>query len=186
MRVIAGTAKGQRLKSPTTGTRPMMDRMKESVFSALGDFEGLKILDLYAGSGSLGLEALSRGAERAVFVENAREALLKLEQNIESTGMKDRAEVMWIDVKASLQSIPDDRFDMIFVDPPYNMPLASVRADCEALVMQGYLSDEGKIVVHRPAKEANLEPLGLALVWERDFGQSRVYVFGHEEEEDGE
>jgi 16S rRNA (guanine966-N2)-methyltransferase len=162
----------------------MMDRMKESVFSALGDFEGLRVLDLYAGSGSLGLEALSRGAANAVFVENAREAILKLEQNIESTGLGTNAEVTWIDVKALLLKSPDQRFDMIFLDPPYNMPSASVRADCESIVMQGYLSDEGRLVVHRPAKEQNLEPLGLAVVWEREFGQSRVFVFAHEEEED--
>lgn len=183
MRVIAGSAKGARLRSPTTGTRPMMDRMRESVFSALGDFEGLRVLDLYAGSGSLGLEALSRGAVSAVFVENAREAILKLEQNLEATGLGDRAEVTWIDTKSMLQNIPDERYDMIFVDPPYNMPASAVRADCEAIVMHGYLSDEGRVVVHRPGKEAALVPLGLKCVWEREFGQSRVYVFSHEDDE---
>lgn len=162
----------------------MMDRMKESVFSALGEFDDFRVLDLYAGSGSLGLEALSRGAKQALFVENARDAIIKLEQNLETTGLGDRSEVMWIDVKNALQSIPDERFDLIFLDPPYNMSVASVRADCEALVMHGYLSDAGRLVVHRPAKEAKLDPLGLALEWERDFGQSKIYVFGHEEEED--
>lgn len=161
----------------------MMDRMRESVFSALGGFEGLRVLDLYAGSGSLGLEALSRGAASAVFVENAREAILKLEQNLESTGLGDKAEVTWIDTKSMLQNIPDERYDLIFVDPPYNMPISSVRADCEAIVMHGYLSDEGRVVVHRPAKESALDPLGLQVVWEREFGQSRLYVFSHEDEE---
>jgi 16S rRNA (guanine966-N2)-methyltransferase len=185
MRVIAGSAKGQRLKSPVTGTRPMMDRMKESVFSALGEIQDIQVLDLYAGSGSLGLEALSRGAKRAVFVENAREAILKLEQNVESTGLTDRSDVTWIDVKAMLMRPSDERFDLIFLDPPYNMPAGSVRADCEAIVMQGFLSDAGRLVVHRPQKESKLVPLGLKLSWEREFGQSRVYVFGHEDE-DGE
>lgn len=161
-----------------------MDRMKESVFSALGEFDGLRVLDLYAGSGSLGLEALSRGAKKAVFVENAREALLKLEQNIETTGLGKRADVQWIDVRSLLANPSGDRYDMIFVDPPYNVPVASVRSDCESIVMNGYLSDKGKVVVHRPAKEANLDPLGLELVWEREYGQSRIYVFCHEEEEE--
>lgn len=182
--MIAGTAKGQRLKSPTTGTRPMMDRMKESVFSALGEMKDLRILDLYAGSGSLGLEALSRGAVAAVFVENSREAILKLEQNIEATDLGKKCEVSWIDVKAMLRLPPQDRFDLIFLDPPYNMNLANVRADCEAIVMNGFLSDEGRVLVHRPVKEANLDPLGLNLLWEREYGQSKVYVFGHEEEEE--
>lgn len=162
----------------------MMDRMKESVFSALGEIDGLRVLDLYAGSGSLGLEALSRGATKAVFVENAREALLKLEQNLESTGLGKNAEVQWIDVRSLLANSPDDRYDLIFVDPPYNTPLGSVRSDCESIVMQGYLSDSGRVVVHRPAKESALEPLGLELSWEREFGQSRIYVFSHEEEEE--
>ena len=171
------------MKTPTTGTRPMMDRMKESVFSALGEFEGIKVLDLYAGSGSLGLEALSRGAKKVVFVESAREAILKLEQNIEATKL-DGTEVIWADVKATLPRTPDDRYDLIFVDPPYNMPQQSVRGDLEALVMNGYLSDDGRVVVHRPGKESDLIPLGLEVVWDREFGQSRVYVFSHEEDEE--
>ncbi|MGH2789338.1 MAG: RsmD family RNA methyltransferase, partial [Actinomycetota bacterium] len=77
MRVIAGKAKGRRLKSPLTGTRPMTDRMKESVFSALGDLEGQRVLDVYAGSGSLGLEAVSRGAAMAIFIERERDAIVK-------------------------------------------------------------------------------------------------------------
>jgi 16S rRNA (guanine966-N2)-methyltransferase len=85
MRVIAGTAKGRRLKAPPMGTRPMTDQMKESLFSALGSLEAALVLDLYAGSGSLGLEALSRGAKKAYFVENARDAIVKLEQNIETS-----------------------------------------------------------------------------------------------------
>jgi 16S rRNA (guanine966-N2)-methyltransferase len=161
----------------------MMDRMRESVFSALGELDGLRILDLYAGSGSLGLEALSRGAKAAIFVENAREAIVKLEQNIESTGLGDRAEVVWADVKATISRAPDERADLVFLDPPYNVSPASVRGDLEALVMGGFLSDEGRVVVHRPGKENPLEPLGLKLLWEKEYGQSRIVVFMHEDEE---
>ncbi len=183
MRVIAGEAKGRRLKSPGLGTRPMTDRMKESVFSALGELQDLVVLDLYAGSGSLGLEALSRGAASARFVESARDAIVKLEENIETTGLGSKSEVTWADVTSTLQLGTDERVDLVFVDPPYSMPLANVRADLEALVMNGFLSDDGRIVVHRPAKEGQLRPLGLALLWEKEYGQSRILVFGHEEEE---
>jgi len=186
MRIIAGIAKGTRLKSPTSGTRPMMDRMKESVFSSLGDFEGISVLDLYAGSGSLGLEALSRGAKKCTFVENARDAIVKLEQNIEATGLGDGADVIWADVKATIARHPQDRVELVFLDPPYNMPLAQVRGDLESLVMGGFLADEGRIVVHRPGKESALAPLGLTLESEKDFGQSRILVFRHEEEEEEE
>lgn len=162
----------------------MMDRMKESLFSALGDFSGLKVLDLYAGSGSLGLEAVSRGAKSALFAEKEREAIVKLEQNIEATGLGSRSEVSWIDVKALLARPAPDRMDLIFLDPPYNMSVAEVQADLEAIVMNGFLEDEGRIVVHRPNKERRLKPLGLKLGWDRDFGQSHIYVFVHDDEEE--
>ncbi|MGH2819117.1 MAG: 16S rRNA (guanine(966)-N(2))-methyltransferase RsmD [Actinomycetota bacterium] len=184
MRVIAGKAKGHRLKSPGTSTRPMADRMRESLFSALGDLGGCRILDLYAGSGALGLEALSRGAEHATFVENARDAIVKLEHNIDATGFRGSSEVVWSDVGATLRRPAEERQDLIFVDPPYSMSADGVRADLEALVMGGFLADSGRVVVHRPAKESALQPLGLVSVWERDFGQSHLYVYCHEEEEE--
>lgn len=183
MRVIAGEAKGRRLKSPTSGTRPMTDRMRESVFSALGDLNGINVLDLYAGSGSLGLEALSRGAKQAIFVERERDAILKLHENIEATGFDDRADVQWGEVSLTLNRPAPERLDLIFVDPPYSMAVSAVQSDLEALVMGGFLADEGRVVVHRPVKERRLKPLGLELTWERDFGQSHIYVFCHEEEE---
>jgi 16S rRNA G966 N2-methylase RsmD len=73
--------------------------------------------------------------------------------------------------------------DLVFVDPPYNMALSQVRNDLEAIVTQGWLADDGRIVVHRMVKEAQLKPFGLQLNWEREYGQSRILVFSHEEEE---
>jgi 16S rRNA (guanine966-N2)-methyltransferase len=183
MRVIAGEAKGTRLKSPGTGTRPMTDRVKEAVFSSLGDFSGLQVLDLYAGSGSLGLEALSRGAKQATFVESAREAILSLEKNIEATSMGSRSEVVWADVGATVSRPSEERMDLIFVDPPYSMSKEEVLRTLEAIVMGGFLSDDGKVVMHRPGKESRLSPLGLSVIWERDYGQATVSVFSHEDEE---
>ena len=182
MRVIAGEAKGARLKSPSTGTRPMTDRMKEALFSVLGDVSGTRVLDLFAGSGSLGLEALSRGAVSALFVDSARDAVVSLEQNIEATGLSNKSEVLWADVASTLSRPPVDRMDLIFVDPPYSMNPPVVQDTLEALVMGGFLSDQGRIVLHRPQKERQLHPLGLALVWERDYGQSTLQIFAHEEE----
>lgn len=182
MRVIAGKAKGARLKSPGMGTRPMTDRMKEALFSSLGEIDGVKVLDLYAGSGALGLEALSRGGTKATFVENARDAIVKLEENIQTTGLKRKSEVLWADVKATLERGSSKRYDLIFVDPPYGVSVPAVRSDLEAIVMGGFLSDDGRVVVHRPQKESQLKPLGLKLIWEREFGQARVLIFCHEEE----
>lgn len=187
MRVISGSAKGVRLKAPTSGTRPMTDRIKEAIFSSLGEISGISVLDLYAGSGQLGLEALSRGAKRVRFVENARDAILKLEANIEATGFADASEVVWADVRSALsRGNDDDRVDLVFLDPPYNVSATNVRADLEQLVTGGFLADEGRVVVHRPAKENPVAPLGLQLVWDRDYGQARILVFSHEAEEDEE
>lgn len=183
MRVIAGKAKGRRLRAPTSGTRPMTDQMKESLFSALGPMDGFRVLDLYAGSGSLGLEALSRGASATTFVESAHEAIVKLQANIEATGLGARSEVQWTQVSSTLLRPADERMDLIFIDPPYGMPLADVRRDLEAVVMGGWLADAGRIALHRPLKESRIEPFGLQLVWERDYGQAHLYVFAHEDEE---
>jgi 16S rRNA (guanine966-N2)-methyltransferase len=183
MRVIAGSAKGHRLKSPTTGTRPMTDRIKESLFSALGDVDGLSVLDLYAGSGSLGLEALSRGAATATFVENARDAIVKLEENIMTTGLGGRAEVLWADVVSTIAKDASQRVDLIFVDPPYSTSPQSVLADLETLVTGGWLADEGRVVLHRPSKERKLQPFGLKVMWEREYGQSVLSIFTHEDED---
>jgi 16S rRNA (guanine966-N2)-methyltransferase len=142
----------------------------------------VKVLDLYAGSGALGLEALSRGGTKATFVENARDAIVKLEENIQTTGLKRKSEVVWADVKATLERGSSKRYDLIFVDPPYGVSVPAVRSDLEAIVMGGFLSDDGRVVVHRPQKESQLKPLGLQLVWEREFGQARVLIFCHEDE----
>jgi 16S rRNA (guanine966-N2)-methyltransferase len=162
----------------------MTDRMKESVFSSLGDVEGLSVLDLYAGSGALGLEALSRGAKNAIFVESAREAMVKLRENVDTTGLSDRADIVWAEVSSVIGKDAHERVDLIFVDPPYSMPYTNVLADLEALVTGGWLSDEGRVVLHRPAKERRPQPFGLQITWERDYGQSSVYVFSHEDEDD--
>lgn len=182
LRVTAGKAKGRRLKSPPTGTRPMTDRMKESLFSSLGDLEGLTVLDLYAGSGALGLEALSRGAKKATFVERERDAIVKLEENIKTTEFGRKSAVEWSDVSHFLSRGAEKRVDLVFLDPPYTNPVPAVRTDLESLVLGGFLADEGRIIVHRPSKESQLKPLGLKLVWERDYGQGRILIFTHEDD----
>jgi 16S rRNA (guanine966-N2)-methyltransferase len=161
----------------------MTDRVKESLFSAIGDVSGLSVLDLYAGSGSLGLEALSRGAETATFVENARDAIVKLEENVTSTRLGDRARVLWADVAGTIGKDASQRVDLIFLDPPYSMAPQSVLSDLEALVTGGWLTDEGRIVLHRPSKERKLRPFGLQMVWEREYGGSVLYIFMHEDED---
>jgi 16S rRNA (guanine966-N2)-methyltransferase len=176
--VIAGRAKGRRLKAPGEGTRPMMDRVREALFSSLGPrVTGAEVLDLYAGSGSIGLEALSRGAGRVVFVEKGRRALGVLRDNLEAVGLG--GEIVAGDVVAYLESSPD-RFDLVFVDPPYDHPLASVEEVLRKLSSR--LRVGGVVVVHRRAESGIPEVPGLSLEDCRRYGSTEITRFVIEEE----
>src|SRR4030042_2722262 len=115
MRVIAGLAKGRHLKQvPGEGTRPIMDRGKEAVFNILGDsIPGATFLDLYAGTGSVGIEALSRGADEAVFVENARLAIKTIQENLKTTGLEGQARIIRQDVRDYLRQDQPEPFEFI-------------------------------------------------------------------------
>jgi len=128
VRVIAGTARGTRLAPVPRGVRPTSDRVRESVFNALGQFFEGDVLDLYAGTGSLGIEALSRGCDRAAFVENDRRALATIRENLRRTRLQDRAEVVAGDVGRVLDRMLTDgrQFNLIFADPPYRIAATEV------------------------------------------------------------
>jgi pantetheine-phosphate adenylyltransferase len=128
VRVIAGTARGTRLAPVPRGVRPTSDRVRESVFNALGQFFEGDVLDLYAGTGSLGIEALSRGCDRAAFVEKDRRALATIRENLRRTRLQDRAEVVAGDVGRVLDRMLTDgrQFNLIFADPPYRIAATEV------------------------------------------------------------
>jgi 16S rRNA (guanine966-N2)-methyltransferase len=120
IRVIAGTAKGRKLKLvPGDSTRPIMDRVKEALFNILGTgIRGCSFLDLFAGTGSVGIEALSRGAERVLFIDNDRLAVRTVHENLEHTRLADRAEVLRADAFVYLQRQNPEAFEYIYVAPP--------------------------------------------------------------------
>ncbi len=125
MRVIAGQAHGRRIKAPRgLNTRPTSARARESIFSRLSvriDFDGARVLDIFAGSGSLGIEALSRGVAQVTFVDSSREAVAAIRSNLAAFGFAHRARIMMIDVFRALDELHTSReeFDLIFVDAPY-------------------------------------------------------------------
>jgi 16S rRNA (guanine966-N2)-methyltransferase len=171
MRIIAGTAGGRRLRSLGGATRPMMDRAREGLFSSLGEaVAGARVLDLYAGTGSLGLEALSRGAASAVFVERDRRALSVLRSNVESVGLG--GDVVPSDVGAFLER-PGPLSDLVFVDPPYGRSLASVESVLEALLP--HLAGGAVIVLHRRAGgDGVAPPAGVVVVDRRRYGDTEI------------
>ena len=174
MRIIAGVAKGRSLRSPpSSATRPMMDRAREALFSSLGGLvAGARVLDLYAGSGSLGLEALSRGAASAVFVEAARPALTVLRQNVEAVGLG--GEIVGGDVLLAMPGLSGP-FDLVFVDPPFADPDEAVDVVLEAAA--DVTRAGGVVVVHRRAGSRRPAASGLALSAERRYGDTVLWRF---------
>jgi 16S rRNA (guanine966-N2)-methyltransferase len=170
MRIIAGIARGRRLRSLSGETRPMTDRVREGVFSALGSMvDGAVVLDLFAGTGAIGLEALSRGAATVVFVERSRRALRVLRSNIDAVGLG--GEVAAGDVDRYLES-PGRDFDLAFVDPPYSISLASVQATLGRLVPR--LAGDATVVLHRRVGTTPDAPAGLTMVDQRRYGDSEI------------
>lgn len=150
MRVITGSARGRRLKElEGMETRPTTDRVKEGIFSALQfDIEGRKVLDLFAGTGQLGIECLSRGAAQAVFVDRRADAVKLIRENLALTGLQDRARVTAGDSLAFLKSL-QETFDIVFLDPPYEAGL--LEPALERLAGFDILCPHGIIVAEHPA-----------------------------------
>ena len=127
MRIISGTSRGRRLATPKSqAIRPTSDRVKESIFNSLGsEVEGKTVLDLFAGTGNLGIEALSRGAKKALFVEKGRQALRLIQINLAQVGMEDRSEILPKDVSRAIGTLNQrgESFDLILMDPPYEKGL---------------------------------------------------------------
>jgi len=173
MRIIAGAWRGRPLKAPAgQGTRPTADRTRETLFSMLvsrvGSFEGLRIADLYAGSGALGLEALSRGAAHATLVENDAGALATIRANIAALQAGDRTEVRPLPV-ATLPHAQS--FDMIFADPPYAP--GSGTAVVEAVRAAGWLAEGGWLAIETAAGD-EVDAGGWRIEAERRVGRARL------------
>jgi len=170
MRIIAGLAKGTSLATPKSGTRPMTGRARESLFSILATrLAETRVLDLYAGSGSLGLEALSRGAASAVFVEHNRKAASLIGKNIESVGLGGK--VIASTVESAIERISGP-FDIVFVDPPYADDDGSVTAVLDEL--EPVLAEGAIVIVHRQAGSNLVVPEFLTSTDERRYGDAVV------------
>lgn len=172
MRIIAGSRKGHTIIPPRgRDTRPTSDRVRENVFNILGAIEDATVLDLYAGSGAMGLEALSRGAAVAVFVDDDRGAIEAIERNLDRLRL--RATVVRRDAVAFLAS-ERRKYDLVLVDPPYD-----VYADIEpqlARYLPGVLADTAVVVVETAARV--LPALPLPERTSRRYGRARVTVYG--------
>ncbi|MFB7875448.1 16S rRNA (guanine(966)-N(2))-methyltransferase RsmD [Nocardia sp. NPDC056064] len=176
-RIVAGTAGGRRLKVPPAGTRPTSDRVREALFSAIDarlDLDGTRVLDLYAGSGALGLEALSRGAAHALLVESDRKAAAVVRANIAELGLPG-AELRLGTVGTVLAQPAPDGYDVVFADPPYDVSTPEVTADLAALAANGWLAPEALVIVERSIRSPEITwPAGYAPLRTRKYGETRI------------
>lgn len=178
MRVIAGTARSLKLKTPEgADTRPTTDRIKETLFNMIQmDVPGSIFLDLFSGSGGIGIEALSRGAEHAYFVENARAAIVCIQENLAFTGFADRSTLLKQDVLGALSLIAEKEAHIIFMDPPYQADLESMVFS--ALKMQRYVTENTLIITEAAIdKEFDfLEDMGFEVIKEKKY-KTNKHVF---------
>jgi 16S rRNA (guanine966-N2)-methyltransferase len=184
MRVIAGRLGGRRLKAPRGHvTRPTTDRVREALFSMLADVAGARVLDLFAGTGALGIEALSRGAAHAVFVERSRHALAALRANLLDLEIgAEQAEVRPGDALAALQSARErgETYDLVFLDPPYER--ARELGEALAGILPALLAPNARVVVE--ADRRNPAELPLAVEALRRYGDTTITIHRHDMESD--
>jgi 16S rRNA (guanine966-N2)-methyltransferase len=178
VRVIAGSAKGRRLVDVPEGVRPVSDRVREGLFSSLGDrIEGAHVLDLYAGTGALGIEALSRGAVDALFVDRDRGSVAAIRQNLARTGFEERARVVRDEAVRALEG-SDRSYDLVFVDPPYEADPADVELALAALSANDLLRAGFTVVVTRGRRSSTLViPVDWSPARRLAYGDSVVTLF---------
>ena len=176
MRVISGSAKGRPLKVPNSGTRPTGDKVREAIFNILGDkVREAFVADLFAGSGGLGIEALSRGAARSLFVDVSPAAVRTIRQNLEHTGLEDRAEVWRGRYPQFLRkmAVSTYTFDLLFSDPPYEMKMTEELLhgldDVDVIKEDGVVVTESSKAERIPGKVG-----GFAANLERIYGDTKV------------
>ena len=185
MRIVAGTLKGRTIDAPSgTDTRPTIDRVREALFSSLysllGGFEGVSVLDAFAGSGALGIEALSRGAERALFFERDAKAAATLKKNLSACKLgSDRARIVQRDAFKSAQSEPGAPFDLVLLDPPYAYEAHEVLGWVATLVQSQTIAPDAVIVYeHALSSKQDVldeaQTLGFEVIAMKKYGKTSV------------
>ena len=170
MRIIGGTHRGQRIAAPKgRDTRPTSDRVRENAFNLIGPVDDAEVLDLFAGSGAMGLEALSRGAERATFVDNDRDACRVIGENLDKLGLK--GIVLPMD---AVRAVEHERhtYDLVLCDPPYDYDGARLAPHLAKL-----LTDDGLLVWESSSREPPPEVPGLEERTSRKYGSARLTLF---------
>ncbi len=179
MRVTGGELRGRRIRVPrSSAVRPTADRVREALFARLGDLEGVRALDLFGGSGALGIEALSRGAAYVVFVERSSPVAAVLHANLVEIDLLERARLVRGDAVGVVRRLAaaGERFDLALLDPPYAEPEIAERA-LRALATSGILAPRATVVVEASRRHAPQPVEGLVVVDERRYGDTVIHRF---------
>ncbi len=184
MRVISGASKGKVLKIPKgLHTRPTSDKVKEALFSMIHfHIPGSIVLDLFSGTGSLGIEALSRGAEKAYFVDNHPKSIQTIKENIHSTGYGSKSVVLFCDAQKAIQKLvsADEQIDIVFMDPPYHENL--ILPCIYTMIEKKLLKKTGLLIIEHDQKEKLPECIDiLSKIKEKRYGNTRITIYAEEE-----
>lgn len=176
MKVISGTLKGRKIEGyDLEGTRPTMDRIKESLFAMIQEkIKGSTCLDLFSGSGNLGIEALSEGAYKVYLVDSSRKAIMAMKRNIENLGIKENTNLLWMDYKRALEVLKEEKFDIIFLDPPYQTDY--IEKAIFLIDQYQLLKEEGVIVCESNQKELIVFGESYQIYKEKNYGDKQIVI----------
>lgn len=177
MRIISGKARGTKLYTlEGTNTRPTLDRVKESIFNIIQNkIQGAKILDLFAGSGAIGLECLSRGAEKAILCDQSKQAIEIIKKNIEKTHMEEKTKIYNTDFETCLEKVQGEQFDIIYIDPPYETNY--IKKSLEKIIELGIAKKESIIIAETDDEKRilkEIEKTEIKIVDKRKYGRATI------------
>ena len=177
MRIISGKARGTKLYTlEGTATRPTLDRVKESLFNIIqNDIEDSTVLDLFSGSGAIGLEFLSRGAKRAVLCDNSKDAIKIIKQNVQKTHFEEKAEVYNMEFTKLVERLQNQKFDIIYIDPPYATDF--IKISLEKIIEYELVNENTKIIVETDDETRilnQIEKMDVEITDKRKYGRATI------------
>ena len=177
MRIISGKARGTKLYTlEGTNTRPTLDRVKESVFNIIQNkLEDAVVLDLFAGSGAIGIETLSRGASKAIFCDKSKEAIEIIKKNIEKTHMKEKSQIFNVDYETCLEKVKNEKFDIIYLDPPYETNY--IYRSLQKIIDLDIAKKECLIIIETDDEqriEKEIQNINIEIVDKRKYGRATI------------
>ena len=186
MRIISGKARGTKLYTlEGENTRPTLDRVKESIFNIIqNEIEGTKILDLFAGSGAIGLEFLSRGAEKAVLCDKSKEAINIIKKNVEKTHMEPKTQIINMDFENCLDKIKNEQFDIIYIDPPYATDY--ILKSLKKIIKLHIAKKESLIIIETDDEqriEKQIENIDVEIIDRRKYGRATIIFLSLKKED---